>query len=222
MTTCPICHDIYKEPKKLPCFHTFCFTCLEGKMEDTESVGLMACPICQNALKYVLAHFLISQTTSSSSSWLSSPNCCVKILPRSRATFERIQMIRVSKCIVSDAIKIFAMTALYLLKEYEPVVLINLLALEVNCRQAQSNIVLTSVSTTLKSNWKCTVSMTAWPFGWCTSQRATRHISVCSKNRWRVFQTTCKRKIGKLWKICDWWDKNWNEQFLKRQTTWKA
>ena len=35
--TCSICLDAYKEPKVLPCCHTFCRTCLEGLVAKTDS-----------------------------------------------------------------------------------------------------------------------------------------------------------------------------------------
>ena len=43
--TCSICLDAYKEPKVLPCCHTFCRTCLEGLAAKTE--GKFKCPECR-------------------------------------------------------------------------------------------------------------------------------------------------------------------------------
>ena len=43
--TCSICLNAYKEPKVLPCCHTFCRTCLEGLAAKTE--GKFKCPECR-------------------------------------------------------------------------------------------------------------------------------------------------------------------------------
>ena len=43
--TCSICLGAYKEPKVLPCCHTFCRTCLEGLAAKTE--GKFKCPECR-------------------------------------------------------------------------------------------------------------------------------------------------------------------------------
>ncbi|XP_011260345.1 RING finger protein 207 isoform X3 [Camponotus floridanus] len=40
--TCGICHDYYKEPCLLSCFHTFCARCIHGPHID----GTIKCPIC--------------------------------------------------------------------------------------------------------------------------------------------------------------------------------
>src|SRR6218665_3433 len=49
ITECPICTETYKEPKILPCIHTFCMTCLqETGLKTNESPGdKMPCPVCR-------------------------------------------------------------------------------------------------------------------------------------------------------------------------------
>eukprot|EP00008_Paramoeba_atlantica_P003736 CAMPEP_0201489096 /NCGR_PEP_ID=MMETSP0151_2-20130828/21020_1 /ASSEMBLY_ACC=CAM_ASM_000257 /TAXON_ID=200890 /ORGANISM="Paramoeba atlantica, Strain 621/1 / CCAP 1560/9" /LENGTH=360 /DNA_ID=CAMNT_0047874577 /DNA_START=68 /DNA_END=1151 /DNA_ORIENTATION=- len=39
--SCPSCFDLYKDPRILPCGHTFCFICIDEKEE---------CPVCQAAI----------------------------------------------------------------------------------------------------------------------------------------------------------------------------
>ena len=46
---CPICMDAFKEPKMLPCVHTFCQPCLEEYVDgDKATSGKFPCPLCQN------------------------------------------------------------------------------------------------------------------------------------------------------------------------------
>ncbi|XP_070556577.1 tripartite motif-containing protein 2-like [Ptychodera flava] len=46
--TCPICLEQYKNPKILPCYHTFCQQCLEKLVEKT---GSLNCPSCQKSVQ---------------------------------------------------------------------------------------------------------------------------------------------------------------------------
>src|SRR6218665_2170983 len=49
ITECPICKETYKEPKILPCIHTFCMTCLqETGLKTNKRPGVkMPCPVCR-------------------------------------------------------------------------------------------------------------------------------------------------------------------------------
>ncbi|XP_070556583.1 tripartite motif-containing protein 2-like [Ptychodera flava] len=46
--TCPVCLEQYKNPKILPCYHTFCQQCLEKLVEKT---GSLNCPTCQKSVQ---------------------------------------------------------------------------------------------------------------------------------------------------------------------------
>ena len=43
--TCAVCQEVFKDPKLLPCFHTFCLSCLEGlaRIHGT----FFPCPSCR-------------------------------------------------------------------------------------------------------------------------------------------------------------------------------
>ena len=47
---CPVCLDIYTNPKILPCHHSFCQECLEGLPQEREARGdtyYLSCPTCR-------------------------------------------------------------------------------------------------------------------------------------------------------------------------------
>ena len=48
--TCPVCLDLYTNPKILPCHHSFCQECLEGLPQEREARGdtyYLSCPTCR-------------------------------------------------------------------------------------------------------------------------------------------------------------------------------
>ena len=45
--TCPLCLDLFKEPKKLPCDHVYCKDCLKG-LALCSLGGSISCPECRN------------------------------------------------------------------------------------------------------------------------------------------------------------------------------
>lgn len=47
---CCICHEVYSEPRALPCLHTFCLKCLQdlGSHFGKNPGDTMPCPICRN------------------------------------------------------------------------------------------------------------------------------------------------------------------------------
>ena len=44
---CPLCIDIFTEPKKLPCDHAICCQCLENLILKSHN-GILTCPVCRN------------------------------------------------------------------------------------------------------------------------------------------------------------------------------
>ena len=45
--TCTVCLDSFKEPKVLPCCHTFCKSCLERIVEKAKVKEKLVCPQCR-------------------------------------------------------------------------------------------------------------------------------------------------------------------------------
>jgi len=46
LTTCPICLDLFDNPKSLPCLHAFCLNCLQGHFKDKCTRDEVPCPAC--------------------------------------------------------------------------------------------------------------------------------------------------------------------------------
>ncbi|KAJ7382998.1 hypothetical protein OS493_031501 [Desmophyllum pertusum] len=44
---CAVCLEQYKEPKVLPCLHSFCKTCLEGLLPRRSIMCWVNCPSCR-------------------------------------------------------------------------------------------------------------------------------------------------------------------------------
>ena len=51
VVTCSLCLETFKEPKVLPCFHTFCFSCLKDYTESRNSNIEFPCPLCKKNVK---------------------------------------------------------------------------------------------------------------------------------------------------------------------------
>ena len=47
ITECPICCETFREPRVLPCIHTFCLTCLKEYGKDKNPGDGIACPVCR-------------------------------------------------------------------------------------------------------------------------------------------------------------------------------
>src|SRR6218665_1665470 len=49
ITECPICMSAFKDPRMLPCIHSFCFECLKRTAEAAEKKpgDRMPCPVCR-------------------------------------------------------------------------------------------------------------------------------------------------------------------------------
>jgi len=47
ITECPICTELFTDPRVLPCLHTFCLRCLEDYGKDRPPGSDMPCPLCR-------------------------------------------------------------------------------------------------------------------------------------------------------------------------------
>ena len=50
-TTCPICLEVFDNPKSLPCIHGFCLRCLERYFKDNVPGDEVPCPLCRKMFK---------------------------------------------------------------------------------------------------------------------------------------------------------------------------
>ena len=49
--TCAVCMEQFKEPKVLPCLHTYCKKCLEKLVKKQGSEQVITCPECRQDAK---------------------------------------------------------------------------------------------------------------------------------------------------------------------------
>lgn len=54
MLTCPVCQDIFKDPRQLPCGHSMCMSCLENMMDHTSDMPFR-CPDCRGYFGHTIA-----------------------------------------------------------------------------------------------------------------------------------------------------------------------
>ena len=47
VTECCICTDVFKDPRVLPCIHTFCLKCIQGWSKDKRPGDKLQCPLCR-------------------------------------------------------------------------------------------------------------------------------------------------------------------------------
>ncbi|CAG2192893.1 unnamed protein product [Mytilus edulis] len=67
--TCPICLEILKSPKRLPCLHTFCELCIQEFLSATEASGDFkpsnyVCPICRVVIFVIKPEIPLSRWVS--------------------------------------------------------------------------------------------------------------------------------------------------------------
>ena len=48
---CLVCMEQFKEPKVLPCLHTFCMTCLQKLLKKQGADHVITCPECRQDVK---------------------------------------------------------------------------------------------------------------------------------------------------------------------------
>jgi len=47
ITECPICTEVYTDPRVLPCVHTYCLKCIKAWSKDKQPGDKLACPLCR-------------------------------------------------------------------------------------------------------------------------------------------------------------------------------
>jgi len=50
ITKCPVCLEVCKNPKSLPCLHSFCLHCLQQYWKYQNPGDEVSCPVCRNVL----------------------------------------------------------------------------------------------------------------------------------------------------------------------------
>jgi len=67
-TTCPICLELFDNPKGLPCLHAFCLKCLQGQFHDKSPGDKVSCPYCRDdfyippdGLRGLRHHFIVQE-----------------------------------------------------------------------------------------------------------------------------------------------------------------
>ena len=45
--SCSICLEVFKDPRVLPCIHSYCYGCLEGWVKKSRSNKTICCPLCK-------------------------------------------------------------------------------------------------------------------------------------------------------------------------------
>lgn len=53
LLTCPVCQDIFRDPRQLPCGHSICMACLENMMDHTAGAPFR-CPDCRADLGSII------------------------------------------------------------------------------------------------------------------------------------------------------------------------
>ena len=57
ITECPICTEVFCNPKMMPCFHTFCLKCIEQYGVGKKEGEALPCPMCRREFKVPIGGF---------------------------------------------------------------------------------------------------------------------------------------------------------------------
>ena len=79
ITECAICTEMFRRPKMLPCFHTFCLECLQQYGAGKEDGDVMSCPMCRKefnvptgGLSKLGANFFVDRLITAQSAYVVS------------------------------------------------------------------------------------------------------------------------------------------------------
>ena len=102
VTTCPICLEMFDNPKSLPCLHTFCLKCLQGYFKDKCLGDEVPCPMCRkefeipdDGLEGLQHHFFVQRLVDvrkvESSAEIDEVLCevCVRIVAEVQTRFQQ-------------------------------------------------------------------------------------------------------------------------------------
>jgi len=98
-TICPICLEVFDNPKSLPCIHGFCLRCLEGYFKHNPPGDEVPCPICRKPFKIpsdglggLQHHFFIQHLVDARNAASKSPDevACEVCLEENEGSSEEI------------------------------------------------------------------------------------------------------------------------------------
>jgi len=90
-TTCPICLEMFDNPKSLPCIHGFCLKCLERHFKDKMPEDEVPCPLCRKEFQippdglsglqhhFFIQHLVDARNVSSKSKEEVSCQACLEV-----------------------------------------------------------------------------------------------------------------------------------------------
>jgi len=68
LTTCPICKEMFDNPKSLPCLHAFCLKCIQNLYRKKSPGDRATCPLCReefqiprDGVEHLKHHFMVQQ-----------------------------------------------------------------------------------------------------------------------------------------------------------------
>lgn len=56
---CPLCNGQYKDPRVLPCTHTYCLNCIRDKLIENNCV---TCPKCHHQVSFLLRNIRLNES----------------------------------------------------------------------------------------------------------------------------------------------------------------